>query len=209
MKRFFIFILGIISSCNLYAQTQDQQELRFVYIAHDENTATDRLCERLQMMYNDALELPENFAVIFYLANSYNPIVIKVNTPGDNSRDFPLLIDALQNSRFHNSDPLVDVEKILEIFNDDKMDILDAKGDFRYRLVDWSYYVNRTFWSLGLNEAIIANLYWTFEMDKYIDARYLSLSIWYSKGDNLVYNKQYPFGKKNICSTMQFRPLQY
>ena len=209
MKRFLLFILGVIISCNLYAQTQDKQELRFVYIAHDENTATDRLCERLQKMYYNALEFPENFAIIFYFAKGDEPIIIKVNTSGDNSRDFPLLIEALQNSRSTTPSASVDMEKILEIFNDDKVDILDDNGGFRYRSVDWYYYINKNFWIQRLNEKIIASLYWTFEMEKYINAKYLSLSIWYSKEDNLGYNKQYPFGKKNICSTMPFYPLQY
>lgn len=198
-----------MTTCNLYAQVQGEQELRFVYIAHDESTPTSRLCERLQMVYNDALELPESFAVIFYLANNNNPLIVKVNTPNDNPGDFPMLIDALQNSRFHNSDPAVDVERILEIFSEDNIDIVKPNGEFSYRAVDWSYYVNKTFWSLGLNEAIIANLYWTLEMEKLVSSRYMFITIWHSKGENLGYNRQYPFGKKDICRTMHFQPLQY
>lgn len=207
MKRFILLILCAMTLGSLYAQSQ--QELRFVYIAHDEETPTNRLCERLKTIYNDALELPENFAAIFYLANNSQPIIVKVNTKDDNPQDFPHLIHALQNSRYHDADPRVDVDKIIEILSIEQNDIITETGQPRYAAVEWAYYVNSTFWRLGLNESIIANLYWIFEMEQLASQNYPFISVWYPRGRDLGVNEKLPFGSKQLCKSMKFRPLQY
>jgi len=209
MRRILLVLLSLAAIVPLRAQfVATNQDLSFVYVAHDENTSVNVLVGRLKDIYNDALNYPEDRAAIFYLPNGEFPIVVCVNTANDNREAFGELVDELQTKRSHDVDRHVDLTRIRSIF--DENDIVDADGNPRFRSVDWTYYVNSTFWNLGNNEYIIASLFWIFDMERLIGSKYMRINIFYSgESDVLPVNNEQPFGDKAICRSMNFIPMPY
>lgn len=193
--------------CSAVAQQKSERDLAFIYIAHDEYTAVQSLIQRLKSAYTDAINYPDSRAAIFYLANGENPIVVQVNTANDNQQDFDKIVDELQTKRSHNVEPVIDCEKIQEIFNDD--DIIDNEGRALYRSVEWTYYVNSTFWALMYNESVIASLFFIMDMEDLIKSGYLRVNIMYGEEDALPYNESMPFGSKALCASVKFIPMPY
>lgn len=202
MKRilyilFFMF-LPLVGS----AQTKS---LEFFYIAHDRTTPVGDLCLRLEDRYETALS-NEDYAVIFYLPNSYEkPIIVKVNLPGDNRDDFKKIISELRLKSSHEIYAEVDYEHILKLINEH--DFIDEHGRPTYRSVLFCWYVNPDFWLFKYNEKLLARLYFTLELDKYPD--YVATQVWHAAGDGLDVDVDYPFGTKNLCRTMYFMLLPY
>lgn len=190
-----------------FGQEKAEQDLAFIYIAHDEYTAVQSLIERLKDAFADAINYPESRAVIFYLANAENPIIVQVNTKNDNQQEFNRIVDELQTKRSHNIEPVIDCEKIQEIFNAD--DIIDEDGKGLYRSVEWTYYVNSTFWALMYNESVIASLFFIMDMEEMIESGYLRVNIMYGADDALPYNEESPFGTKALCASKKFIPMPY
>ena len=127
MKRICLLLASLLlGTVPTLGQQKSEQDLAFIYIAHDEYTAVQSLIERLKDAFTDAINYPESRAVIFYLANAENPIVVQVNTKNDNQQEFDRIVDELQTKRSHNVEPVVDCAKIQEIFNAD--DIIDENG---------------------------------------------------------------------------------
>lgn len=192
----------------LWAQDASTQELSFVYIAHDENTDTQGLVRRLKEQYENTLYYPELRATIFYLANGNNPIIVNVNTKNDNREDFKNLISSLQSQRSHDINSIEDVERILQLLESN--DIITDDGDFVYKTVTWTYYINSSFWVLRNNEDIIAKLYFILDMEQLISLNYLTLNIYYSEQtDEIRYNHLRPFGSKNLCRLLDFALIPY
>lgn len=208
MKRIYLLMLVLLlGAAQAPAQQKSDQDLAFIYVAHDEYTAVQSLIERLKDAYADAINYPESRAVIFYLANAENPIVVQVNTKYDNQQDFTRIIDELQTKRSHNVEPVVDCERIQEIFNAD--DLIDDSGRGLYRSVEWTYYVNSTFWALMYNESVIARLFFVMDMARMIESGYLRVNIMYGESDTLPYDEKNPFGNKALCASAKFLPMPY
>ena len=205
MKRLLFVLLTLAAIVPLRAQ---EKELSFIYIAHDENTPVNVLIHRLQDVYSDALNYPEEQAAIFYLPNGEYPIVVSVNTGRDNRAAFGDLVDELQSKRSHDIDRQTDLERIQSIFANN--DLVNPDGSHRYKSVSWIYYINSTFWDLGNHEYIIASLFWIMDMEQLIKSNYMRVNILYS-GDNdvLPYNEEQPFGDKALCRAMNFIPMPY
>ncbi|MBQ5844469.1 MAG: hypothetical protein IIW52_06405 [Alistipes sp.] len=209
MKRLFIILFGLMIALpsSMYAQTSNQ-ELSFIYIAHDENTAVQTLINRLKEVYYDALNYPEDKAAIFYLPNGEFPVVVQVNTINDNKQDFGKLVDHLQTKRSHDVDRHTDLVTIQQIFNE--VPIITEDGEPCFRFVDWNYYINSTFWNLGNNEYIIASLFWIFDMQPLIESMKLKVNLYYSSEyDVIPFNSESPFGDKALCRSMKFIPMPY
>lgn len=208
MKRLFLVLLCLTALAPLRAQVaSSSQKLSFVYIAHDENTAVSVLTGRLKRLYENAVDLPEENAVIFYLPNGESPITVRVNTANDNRNDFGSIIDELQSKRSHDVDRYTDLARIQEIFEEN--DIVDADGNPRFRSVEFLYYVNSTFWDMGNHEFIIASLFWIMDMEKYVKSNYMRVNIFYGKDDAVRFNENEPFGHKALCRSMRFIPMPY
>lgn len=209
MKRIYLILLFLSSVMPLCAQeSATNQDLSFIYVAHDENTPVQTLVSRLKDIYTDALNYPEERAAIFYLPNGAYPIVVQMNTGNDNRAAFGELIDELQSKRSHDVDRDTDLTRIQSIFAEN--DILNSDGTPRYHSVDWTYYVNSTFWNLGNHEYIIASLFWIMEMEPLIQSRYLKVNIFYGgENDVLPFNEDEPFGDKALCRSMIFIPMPY
>ena len=208
MKRICMLLVSLVlGTAPTLGQEKSEQDLAFIYIAHDEYTAVQSLIERLKEAFADAINYPESRAVIFYLANAENPIVVQVNTKNDNQQEFDRIVDELQTKRSHNVEPVVDCAKIQEISNAD--DLIDDEGKGLYRSVEWTYYVNSTFWALMYNESVIASLFFIMDMEEMIESGYLRVNIMHGADDTLPYNEESPFGPKALCASKKFLPMPY
>ena len=208
MKRFVMILFCLLVAVPVVAQNRSDQTLTFVYIAHDVNTDTQTLVARLKELFKDTINYPDMRATIFYLTNGDNPIVVRVNLPDDNRKDFDRIIYSLQNSRFHEVSPMTDLERIVQEFNEN--DILTDDGRRVYKNVDWIYYINSTFWKLHNNESVIAKLFFVMDMGQMIRDKYMSLDFYYGeKSDAIKYDIKMPFGRKEICRSIEFMPLPY
>lgn len=207
MKRVFLIFLLLSVAVTSHAQSISiNQDLSFVYVAHDENTPVQMLIGRLKDMYNDAVNYPDQVA-IFYLPNGDYPVVVRVNTGNDNREAFGNLIDELQSKRAHDVNRYVDRTRILDILAEN--DLTDDSGNPRYRSVEWNYYVNSTFWNLGNHEYIIASLFWDIGMEPLLKSGYMRVNIFYSEDDTIPFNMEHPFGNKALCRSMNFIPMPY
>ena len=203
-----MILFCLLVAVPVVAQNRSDQTLTFVYIAHDVNTDTQTLVARLKELFKDTNNYPDMRATIFYLTNGDNPIVVRVNLPDDNRKDFDRIIYSLQNSRFHEVSPMTDLERIVQEFNEN--DILTDDGRRVYKNVDWIYYINSTFWKLHNNESVIAKLFFVMDMGQMIRDKYMSLDFYYGeKSDAIKYDIKMPFGRKEICRSIEFMPLPY
>ena len=89
MRRLCLLVASLLFGLSsVHAQRSSEQDFSFIYIAHDENTPVQYLIERLQMAYSDAINYPDEIAVVFYLPNGDAPLCVEVNTKSDNRADF-------------------------------------------------------------------------------------------------------------------------
>jgi len=188
------------------ARNTKEQELKFIYVAHDRTTPVGQLADRLSALYEDAV-YDSSLAVIFYLANSDSPKIVKINLPGDNRKDFEDFLGELWNKSAHEIYAEVDREKIPGLLNGDT-DFIGEDGLPEFSNFTMTYYVTPTFWNMGYNEYIIAAVYFILELDK-MPPRSFEMQIWHSRDDGLKYDTERPFGSKNLCAGYQFLLLQY
>ena len=210
MRRLCLLVASLLFGLSsVHAQRSSEQDFSFIYIAHDENTPVQYLIERLQMAYSDAINYPDEIAVVFYLPNGDAPLCVEVNTKSDNRADFDKIVDELQTKRSHNIEPKTDRQRVQDIFNAN--DIIDDGGNPLYKSVTLTYYVNSTFWSLQNNEYVIASLFFVMDMEPMIQSGYLKVNVLYSgEYDLLPYDKELPFGSKRLWpSSVPFMPMPY
>mgnify|MGYP006874334251 FL=1 len=206
MKRRLLVILFVFAAFCFDAAAQGRT-LRFVYVAHDENTVTQKLIYVLRDYYNDALNYPEQRAVVFYLPNGNYPEIVRVNTPDENPKDFDRIVAELQGKRSHDVDVSTDLENIQRIFRE-----LETNGgglESVFESMEWDWYINSTFWALGYNESVIAALSWIMEMPSLVAKGYLDLKFYSDENDILPVADEHPFGQKGLMDGINFIPLTY
>lgn len=201
MRKLVLILSLILLPLLVSAQNQS---LEFYYIAHDRSTPVSDLCDRLTEIYETADQY-EDYAVIFYLPNYDEPIVVKMNLPGDNRTDFKRLISDLRLKATHEIYADVDYANIVDLINEH--DFIDDSGNPTFSSVLFCWYVNPDFWQFMNHESLIASLYFNLELDRY--KGYVTTQIWHAQGDGLKVDKQYPFGTKNLCKGMDFILYQY
>ena len=201
MRRLAYILLMLALPVMGYAQSKS---LEFYYIAHDRTTPVSDLCQRLESVYETALSY-DDFAVIFYLPNYDEPMVVKMNLDGDNRDDFKNLISELRIKTSHEIYADIDYATIIDLIN--QHDFIDSEGNATYTSVLFCWYVNPDFWQFQYNEKLIASLYFNLELEKY--QGYVTTQVWHAQGDGINVNKRYPFGTKNLCRSMNFMLQQY
>lgn len=200
MKRLLYILLLMMP---LMASAQNKS-LEFYYIAHDRSTPVNELCDRLEQVYYTAMSY-DDFAVIFYLPNYDEPVIVKMNLPGDNRDDFKKIISELRLKAAHEIYPDLDYKNITELINNH--DFIDDEGNPRYTSVLFCWYVNPDFWLFKYNERLIASMYFNMELNKY--KGYVTTQVLHASGDGLVVDEKYPFGSKNLCADMDFMLMEY
>lgn len=205
MKRRLLVMLVVFATF-CFGSVAQGRTLRFVYITHDENTVTQKLIYVLRDYYNDALNYPDQRAVVFYLSNGNYPEIVRVNTANENPKDFDRIVAELQGKRSHDVDVETDIENIQRIFNE-----IEASGGGEpvFENVEWDWYINSTFWALGYNESVIAALSWIMEMPSLVANGYLDLKFYYDENDILPVDDEHPFGQKGLMDGINFIPLTY
>ena len=199
---FFLFsLLPVLAS----AQTQT---LQVFYVTKDYTTDVNPLCRDLRDMYSAAEKDPSQ-AVVFYLANSTSPMIVRMNLPGDNRKDFDKIIGALMTKSETIINPTTDLEGITHLF--DEISLLDASGAPVFMSAEIRYYVTPTFWELGYNEQLIASAYFVLDMDAdwARENNYFDMSIYHTESDGLEADPKQPFGEKNLCYNYNFQLLTY
>ena len=203
MRKIYYFILAFVA-LHLTIDAGAQKMLRFIYVAHDENTVTQKLIYTLRDYFNDAINYPEEVATVFYLPNGSYPVVVRVNTEGDNQKEFDKIVEELQSKRSHEVSRDEDIAKIPELFNE-----IETDGYETFTNVEWIYFINSTFWELGYNESIVASVFWIMDMQKLIKSGHLDLKFFYEETDVLPIDNDHPFGLKNIPALDNFLPMPY
>lgn len=218
MKRVFALILMLLP----YVASAQEQSLEFYYIAHDRTTPVNDLCDRLEFIHETAMSF-EDRATIFYMPAYkevgfdeegypvFEPLVVKVNLPGDNRDDFKKIISELRVKMAHESYIDVDIKTITDLFNQEAYDFINEDGEPKFSSVTFCWYVTPEFWLFKYNETLIANLYFTLDMNPYHKSGYMTTEIWHAKGDGIekYVDRSKPFGSKNLCRDMLFILRQY
>ena len=204
MKRFLLFSVFVLSAAlDLMAQGQS---LQFYYIMKDHNIKVTPLVEEIRDIY-DFARVEKTSAAIFYLANWDEPIIVKLNLPGDNRNDMDKIFEALVTKSETTVNPSSDLEHITRLF--DEIPLVDASGKPTFTRVEFNYYVTPTFWDLTYNEQVIAALYFVMDMDADWARDYVFMSILHQDGDGLSVNADMPFGANDLCVGYQFQVLTY
>lgn len=184
MKKIVLFLCLIYNSIFCVAQ-----ELRFVYIAHDLETSTEKLVRELNGMQRAARD---GVSTIFYLSNAENPIIAYYNVEnrqdGDTYRE---IMGELQERSFHNTSAIVDRDSIVSIFN--RIDIENSS----FANVIWKFYITQNYWNL-YNEDIIASSYFILNIAEWTKPRF-SLQLYFSGQEEFHVDEKYPFGVLNLC----------
>lgn len=201
MKNIRILFISLLLALPMIAFAQDKT-FEFYYIAHDYSTRVESICSMLEETYEVALEY-EDCAVVFYLPNGEKPIVVKMNIPGDNRRDFNDLLSELRTRYTHDSYVYVDLPNMVDIIN--SADFIDEEGNPLYRSARFTWFINSSFWDMKYNESLISASYFILELDKYRD--YVTIDIWDTGDERIRVNRNSPFGKKNLSGNYRFNLL--
>lgn len=204
MRKVISTIICVL--CTAFALSAQTQTLELIYITKDYTTEVGPLCRDLMDIYHSA-EKDKSQAVIFYLANSTSPIIVKLNLPGDNRKSITRITDALISKSETVVNPSADVKRFIDIFN--QHEIVTASGEPLFMSVDIDYYITPTFWELQYNEQLIASAYFALGMDSDWADGYFSMSIFHNANDGLVVDEKHPFGIKNLCRNYKFLLLTY
>lgn len=195
MKRLLLLLTGILLFLNSgIAQERSNDELNFYYIAHDRKTNVQRLSHELQRAYDNLKEYDN--AGIFYLANGEEPIIVKVNLPDENEKDFPHLIGEMQEKIAHDIFADYDIDRILDLFT--VTPFVNDNDELLYNQVNWNYYITSNFWTMMYNESIISTLYWTFDMDQLSRNQEFYMNIIRSPEDEISTIQGQEMGLKNL-----------
>ena len=162
-----------------------------------------KICEFIKERQKEATYY-KDLAMIFYLANGDNPMIVRMNMPGDNRADFQNIINALQQQMSHDVNPRDDVRIITQLFNE--VDFAYDDRNPRYRSFQWVSFITPLYWQMQYNEDVIAALYFILELDR-LPEDYLIMDIYYDSKESLEYNSEIPFGLKDICGPCNILPL--
>ena len=165
------------------------QELRIVYIAHDLETATEKLVRELNGMQRAARD---GMPTIFYLSNAENPIIAYYNVEDRQDGDvYREIMGELQERSFHNTSAVVDKDSIVSIFN--RINIENSP----YTNLVWKFYITQNYWNL-YNEDIIASSYFILNIAEWTKPNFL-LQLYFSGQEEFRVDEKYPFGVLNLC----------
>lgn len=205
MKRLFLILF--LFSLSLSGRAQDintsEQTLEFYYIAHDRTSPVGKICDFIKERQKEATYY-KDLAMIFYLADGENPMIVKMNLPGDNRQDFQNIINSLQQQMSHDISPIGDIKSVTDLFNE--VDFVDSEGNPCFRSFQWISFVTPLFWQMQYNEDVIAALYFILDMGN-LPEDYLTMDIYFDSDSSFKYNSKTPFGLKDICGPCNILPL--
>lgn len=188
------------------AQRDTLPNFHFVYIDHEPAMRASDVCELLSQLYDNTKEVGD--ALIVYLANEETPLVSVSNMDkktigqaADSTNVFYLIIDELQSRSYHDVDAKVDLDTIKSLVGENGKWPLFRNGEMQYKSVVFDFYVGSQFWSLGYNKKVIADLFNSLNITKYME-KYskteLIFNVLKPKEVRLPYTDGKPFGSQNL-----------
>ncbi len=200
----------VVDSMNVVDDLNENYNFHFVYIDHESSTPVSKICRYLIKIYNDAQETGDK--LVIYLANEEKPFISFMNIADpsidlhrDSLRYFEEIIDELQNVNYHDVYADVDLNIIKQLLGIDGSIPLFKEVDYEERLsfksVTMDFYIGKRFWALNYNEAIIANLFVSLQIPKFMKkypVTSLAFNVFKPEGEQLEYPERMPFGQNNL-----------
>lgn len=169
MKKLILGLAAILA-----ATTASQaRTLRLMYIAHDVTTPVEefvRNIEEIYTNYEDEADSPEDRQqTIVYLSSGENPFIVNMKSGDRDDHNFNVLLSELYERNYHDVDAEKDVDTILELLANN--DYLTPDGSLDVSEITIDFYINKNFWTMGMNESVIATLFYSLGFDRYIKDR--------------------------------------
>lgn len=193
-----------------FAANAQERNIRFFYVVHDHTTPIADVTSRLEAEYTAAMDDEyKEMQTIFYLPNGSYHIVVKINTSDDNHEDFyDKFLAEIYERNSHEVDADADVQEIVKIFNDLKLD--DPSENVK---LSFSFIVTPLFWRVGNNEGVISNLFYTLDLANVIknhkiidgsEVSRLTFEVRYPRENPIKFNATMPFGVQNLGGINQY-----
>lgn len=191
-------LVCMLASVNVYCQKEpdSSKSLHFIYIAHSEETLIGKVDQEfVQPEFANVAENEQR--AIIYLANAENPIIIPMGFEKDDYQKYNELFRTEMNSNSHEVYPSFDLQRIIELFN--QYNFVDSEGNLLYSSVTLDFFVNSQFWDMGGADRLLAPLMFSLDIkrcakDENFTCRFLASEL----DTNLSYDKEHPFGLKNL-----------
>lgn len=176
-----------------------KRDLMFVYVANESTTPKASLCQHLQRLRNEAIELEQGLVV--YLANNETPYISMTNVSDDENKysgdeKFNQIIDLIQDRISQDISLGNDSERILDLMNYCKMFNIDGKLNCNSLTVD--FFIGSSFWAIGGHKRIISRLYFALDISQMLKmGENISFEVYKGSEDSLLYQEGQPFGVMN------------
>lgn len=190
MKKLFLILALGFSFVALRAQ---ERELEINYFAHDH--FNESILNALDNLFQTNA-FNKNKQTYFYLANAESPLILKVDR--DKQNEFEEFRYAINSQLKHNVWPEVDIQKILELLQED--DFINDFGEPRYDFFTLNFYTTPSFWSYSYNETLIARLFWDLDLASKSN---FQMNIYHPENDGMQYDDNRLFGPKKLTGDYQ------
>lgn len=197
MKYRYLFLAALLGAFALPTKAQErtplnEQRLKIVYVAFDEDMDRDELLRVLKAPTEDE-------PTVFYSAYNEKPKVVKFNL-GDNTKaedDFKnVFLYDLRKAKTAPINTEFDRKAIMEII--EEADLIDASGNLNYAKLEVDFHVGPSFWKRGCNETLIAALFFEMNVAEYIEKGQMQFNVYY----RCPYNKRDGYDNTNRFGNM-------
>ena len=209
MKYRYFFLAALLVAFALPTKAQEraalnEQRLKIVYVAFDEDMDRDELLKTLKASVGDE-------PTVFYSAYNEKPKVFKFNIGDDNKseddfeKDF--LFD-LKRAKTTTVNTEFDRKAIMTII--EEADLVDVSGDFNYAKLEVDFHVGPSFWKYGCNETLIAALFFELNAAEYIEEGRIQFNVYYRcPSHKRDYDYANPFGQLNLDGINKLVSVSY
>lgn len=210
MKYGYLFLAALLVAFALPTKAQEraalnEQTLKIVYVAFDEDMDRDKLLKTLNAPEGDE-------PTVFYSAYNEKPKVVKFNLGGDTKKskdDFEkVFLHDLRRAKTAPINTEFDRKELMAII--EEAGLIDASGNFNYAKLELDFHVGPSFWKRGCNETLIAALFFELNAVKYIKEGRMQFNVYYRCPSNKrEYDYANPFGQLNLDNINKLVSVSY
>ncbi len=210
MKCRYLFLAALLVAFALPIEAQEraalnEQRLKIVYVAFDEDMDRDELLNTLSAPEGDE-------PTVFYSAYNEKPKVVKFNLGGDSEKskdDFKnVFLFDLKRAKTAPVNTEFDRKEIMAII--EEADFIDASGNYNYAKLELDFHVGPSFWKRGCNETLIAALFFEMNAAEYIKDGRMQFNVYYRCPTNKrEYDYANPFGQLNLDNINKLVSVSY
>lgn len=184
--------------------SQNNKNLRFIYIDHEVSTDVNYVCDKLKEARYQAEAYDKTEMLLIYLSTGLEvdnyalmsfTNIEKEDSEYETDDAFTKIIAALQNANSHTVLPQRDVENIISLFN--KYPFFDSDGNLALKSMTMDFFVGKNFWLREYNQKIISVLNTTLNLYTQ-DLTKLTINIRSPKKAPIDYNPDQLFGARNL-----------